>query len=111
MNYFNIICKSFTVNILLLQNGEYFFIKWKNWSHSFNTWEPRSNLDCDLLITEFHQQCKKNGHSAVSMPNFNDNGNKKSKTDELVKLLYYNGCLTAVSLVDALKQIKASDKV
>lgn len=33
-----------------------FLVKWKKWSHDYDTWEPEANLSCPDLITKFMQQ-------------------------------------------------------
>jgi len=33
-----------------------YLIKWKGWSHDDDTWEPRSNLDCDKIIDDFEKK-------------------------------------------------------
>jgi len=32
-----------------------YLVKWKNWDHSDNTWEPVDNLDCDDIIKQFEK--------------------------------------------------------
>jgi hypothetical protein len=36
-----------------------YFIKWKNFGHDANTWEPEENLECPDLIEDYHSQMKK----------------------------------------------------
>ena len=30
-----------------------YLIKWQGWSKKHNTWEPRGNLECPVLLEEF----------------------------------------------------------
>ena len=40
---------------MFIQSGvDYYHIKWRGWSNTHNTWEPRHNLLCDNLVEAFH---------------------------------------------------------
>ncbi|XP_060570833.1 histone-lysine N-methyltransferase SUV39H2-like [Ruditapes philippinarum] len=61
---------------------EFYLIKWKGWSHAHNSWEPKDNLDCPLLMEEFHTK-NNNGnvlHRASSKRKYDEI--KESKEDE-----------------------------
>jgi len=36
-----------------------YFLKWKHYDGSHNSWEPMENINCDRLITTFENQIKK----------------------------------------------------
>lgn len=37
------------------QEQEFYLVKWKGYPESSNTWEPRKNLKCRKLMTQFHE--------------------------------------------------------
>ena len=45
-----------------------YYLKWRNYPESDNTWEPVTNLDCDELISEFEKVHSSKGASASSSP-------------------------------------------
>jgi len=94
------------------QEGEFYLIKWKNWSHYFNTWEPKSNLDCPVVLADFHASLKSGKSNSPGAIHLSDAENKKRTIDELVKqLLHYNSNLTASSLFEALQELHITHKV
>ncbi|XP_006013568.1 histone-lysine N-methyltransferase SUV39H2 [Latimeria chalumnae] len=36
------------------KDTEYYLVKWKGWPESANSWEPKKNLRCRLLLKHFH---------------------------------------------------------
>lgn len=44
------------VDTKVLGKKRYYFLKWKGYDHSQNTWELAENLNCDELIAEFNKK-------------------------------------------------------
>lgn len=67
-------------------NVTYYYIKWKGWSHEFNTWEPEDNLECHELITDYHK--RSNRKTSKRLPPENEVMSKRRKVEELVDKLF-----------------------
>ena len=57
--YFESLEKEYTMEEILNKKGQKYFIKWKNYLHTDNTWESFRNLkECKKLLREFHRKQK-----------------------------------------------------
>ena len=96
-------------DILDIQDVEFYLIKWKGWSHDYNTWEPKSNLHCPSLIKDYHAGLQRKRDKRYTDSSIEPE-TKKQKVEELMNHIFkYNSNLTPESLIDAWETSKTKN--
>lgn len=87
-------------------------IKWKGWSSDYNTWEPKTNLDCPELLKNFHAagnvQSKSLAHKRPLKITEGEPMTKRKKVDQLIQRIFrFNNKTSALDLLDACDNYRA----
>lgn len=63
---------------------DFYLIKWKGWSNAYNSWEPKDNLSCEDLLSEFKEYQAK-GKKRRMVDNEDDLARhpKRNRVDEI----------------------------
>ena len=82
-----------------------YLIKWKGWSHEYNSWEPRSNLSCKKLLKEFHALLRQHGRKGVQrlkQEHFDrDEATKRLELEEFLAKVLHSQLVTPEMLLAA----------
>lgn len=66
------------------EGKDFYLIKWKGWSNAYNSWEPKDNLSCEDLLSEFKEYQAK-GKKRRMVDNEDDLARhpKRNRVDEI----------------------------
>lgn len=63
---------------------DFYLIKWKGWSNAYNSWEPKDNLSCEDLLSEFKEyQAKGKKRRIVDTEDDLAPNPKRNRVDEI----------------------------
>lgn len=97
----------------LFQGQMYYLIKWVDWGHEHNTWEPEKNLCCEDLLQDYKTLMAKGQlrKRKLSDPKQEDlHSYKKPKIDEFFQKLMESKILDVISPLDIIKCYNTSKR-
>jgi len=83
-------------------------VKWKGWADVFSSWEPRSNLDCNELISEFQTSGQKRSWQFDVAEAHDPLAKKRRIADVVDQLLIIDPQITPLRLIDLYKELDAT---
>ena len=97
--------------VICVQNVDFYLIKWQGWASCFNSWEPKSNLECPELVDEYHHKLQLGKRSAISVMSSLEPETKQRRIQELVDQLVKNDTnVNAPALIEVWKQFQSKTK-